>query len=193
MIADNGTKNFLGRTIAVFAVVLPLLFSCSGKNTQYGEAVTNRDSSAVMVTTGITSLVSENGVLKYRMVTDRWEMYDKTDPPYWAFENKVYLEVLDSAMNVSSLIQADTAYYYSESKVWELRSNVHAENVDKEKFDTDLLFWNQNAEKVYSDSRITIQQEKQIIRGIGFESNQDFTRYTIRHTDGIFPAERDSL
>ncbi len=193
MIADNGTKGFHGRTIAVFAVVLPLLFSCSGKNRQVGEAVTNRDSTAVMVTTGITSLVSENGVIKYRMVTDRWEMFDKTDPPYWAFENKVYLEVLDSTMNVSSLIQADTAYYYSDSKVWELRSNVHAENVDKEKFDTDLLFWNQNIEKVYSDSRITIQQEKQIIRGIGFESNQDFTRYTIRHTDGIFPAERDSL
>lgn len=193
MIADSGTNIKYGRTIAFMAFVLPLLFSCSGKNKQVGDAVTNRDSMAVMVTTGITSLVSENGVLKYRMMTDRWEMFDKTDPPYWAFENKVYLEVLDSTMNVSSLIKADTAYYYSNSKIWELRSNVHAENVDKEEFDTDLLFWNQNTEKVYSDSRIVIRQEEQVIRGVGFESNQDFTRYSIRHTDGVFPAERDSL
>lgn len=182
--------RYTGRTIAFLAVVLPLLLSCSGKKSvRVADTVVNRDSSAIMATSGITSIISENGMPKYRMKTEKWDMYDKTDPPHWSFEYGVYLEVLDSVCEVTSLIQADTAYYYSESKEWELRGNVHAENVDGEVFDTDLLFWDQVREKVYSDSKISIVQERQTIYGRGFESNQDFTRYTIRHTDGIFPAD----
>ena len=186
----HGFAGYTGRTIAVMAVVLSLLLSCSGsKDAGRADAVQDRDSAAVMATSGITSLISENGIPKYRMVTEQWDMYEKADPPYWSFERGAYLEVLDSLGEVASLIEADTAYYYSVSKMWELRGNVHAENVEGEKFDTDLLFWDQLIEKVYSDSKISIQQEKQTIYGRGFESNQDFTRYIIRHTDGIFPAD----
>lgn len=182
--------KYTGRTIALIAIVLPLLLSCKrNKGVSQTDAVSDRDTSALMVTSGITSLISENGVPKYRMKTEKWEMYDKADPPHWSFEYGVYLEVLDSVSEVSSLIMADTAYYYEVSQEWELRSNVHAENVEGEQFDTDLLFWDQLREIVYSDSKISIKQKKQTIYGRGFESNQDFTRYTIRHTDGIFPAD----
>ena len=77
-----------------------------------------------------------------------------------------------------------------ETEVWELRKNVHAENVKKEKFDTNLLFVNNNkSNRMYSDSLIRIEQEKQIIIGHGFESNSDLTQYTIRKTEGVFPVK----
>jgi hypothetical protein len=40
---------------------------------------------------------------------------------------------------------------------------------------------------MYSDSVIHIKQEKQILVGRGFNSNQSMTEYTIRKTEGIFP------
>lgn len=175
---------------ALLAVAMPVLFSaCSGRNKQLGEAVTNRDSTAIMTTRGISSLISENGLVKYQIIAEEWKMFDQAKPPYQAFEKGAYLEVYDSAMAVTSSVVADTAYFYENSKIWELRGNVHADNVDKEQFDTPLLFWDQRKELVYSDSLIVIRQEKQVIKGRGFESNQDFTRYTIRKTEGIFPVE----
>ena len=34
-----------------------------------------------------------------------------------------------------------------------------------------------------------IEQEDKIITGVGFESNQNMTRYTIRESRGIFPVD----
>ena len=188
-LTDSKSVAHYSRTIAVLSVVLLLLCSCGGGSKQMGQAVTSRDSMAIMSTKGITSLISENGVLKYRITTEEWNMFDRTDPPYWSFEHGVFLEVLDSALNVTSSIKADTAYYYSNDEKWELRSSVHAENPEHEMFDTQLLFWDQRRETVYSDAFISIRQLDQVIYGHGFESNQDFTRYTIRHTEGMFPVE----
>lgn len=189
MSALTGPSNRTCRTIAIMAIVLHLLISCGGRRKDFGEAVSSRDSIAVMVTKGITTLISENGAIRYRINAERWDVFDRMNPPYWSFEEGVHLETLDSLMQVSSQISADTAYYYSATEVWELRGKVHAENVDKEQFDTDLLFWDQRMKRVYSESRITIRQESQVIYGQGFESNQDFTNYTIRRSEGVFPID----
>ena len=65
------------------------------------------------------------------------------------------------------------------------------ENEQDEQFDTQLLYWNQKTKKVYSDLYIRIRQQKRIITGIGFTSNQEFTNYTIKQTQGIFPISED--
>lgn len=191
MIAIKGISIGKGRTIAFVAVALSLLLSCGNKKENFAAAVSYRDTCSVMTTTGISSIVSEQGMIKYRMQAEEWKIFDKMKPPYWSFERGVYLEVLDSVMNVTSHIKADTAYYYSDDKKWELRGNVHAENTEGEDFDTQVLFWDQTREKVYSDSHITIRQDRQVIQGRGFESNQNFTRYTIRKTEGVFPVDEN--
>ena len=46
-----------------------------------------------------------------------------------------------------------------------------------------------DVEKVYSDKYIQIEQEDKVLRGYGFESNQDLTEYEIKNTTGIFTIE----
>ena len=94
-------------------------------------------------------------------------------------------------LSIEATIVADTAYYYDQQELWELRGNVHIENEQDEQFDTQLLYWNQKTKKVYSDLYIRIRQQKRIITGIGFTSNQEFTNYTIKQTQGIFPISED--
>ena len=90
-------------------------------------------------------------------------------------------------------IKADTAYYYDKKKLWELRSHVEIKNQQGEKFNTELLFWNQDTQKVYSDKFIRIEQIDRTITGHGFESNQQFTVYTIRKPEGIFYVDEDKM
>jgi hypothetical protein len=68
---------------------------------------------------------------------------------------------------------------------------VKATNLDGEHFECDQLFWDENTEKVYSDSRVKITQKDKIITGYGFESNQALTKYTIRKPEGIFPLSEE--
>lgn len=69
-----------------------LLFSaCSGREKMLGKAITERDSLPVLDTRGVTSLVSDSGVTRYRINTEEWLVFDRKEPPYWAFEKGVYL------------------------------------------------------------------------------------------------------
>ena len=101
----------LSITIACGAVVMLLLFSaCSGRHKDMGDAITERDSLPVMDTKGVMTLISDSGVTRYRINTEEWLVFDRKNPPYWAFEKGVYLEKFDSVFNVEASVKADTAY-----------------------------------------------------------------------------------
>ncbi len=176
-------------TTAVLAVVMSFsCLSCGNKDKQLGQAITSRDSTSVITTRGVDMLISENGIIRYHVITEEWKIFDKMKPPFYSMEQGVKLEILDSLMQVESMIQADTAYYMIDDEIWHLRHNVHAENIQKEQFDTPELFMNNRKNRMYSDSVITIRQEKQMITGVGFESNGNLTQYVIRQTQGVFPV-----
>ena len=155
-------------TVVVWTTVMFVLFpACSGDNKNLAEAITERDSLPTMKTLGVTTLISDSGITRYKIITEEWEIYDKKNPPYWAFEKGVYLE---------------------KKKLWELRSNVHIRNLQGDKFDTQLLFWDEAKEQIYSDKPIRIEQaDKSIINGqYGFKSNQQLTEYEIYNSGGEF-------
>ena len=179
-------------TIVLRAIVMLLLFSsCGGKKKELGEAITERDSLPSMATLGVVTYISDSGVTRYRMEAEEWLMYDRKRPSYWAFEKGVYLEQFDSLFNVDASIKADTAYFYDKQKLWKLMGNVDIKNRKGERFNTELLYWNQATEKVYSDRFIRIEQPERIITGYGFDSNQQMTIYQIRNMGGIFYVDEE--
>lgn len=172
--------------------LMVLLLSCSGKQKAMGEAITERDSVPVMDTRGVTTLISDSGMIRYRILADEWKVFDRKKPPHWSFEKGVYLEKFDTLFRVEASIEADTAYFYTKEELWKLVRNVHIQNLKGEKFDTDLLYWDQKKKRVYSDRFIRIEQPDRVITGRGFESNQEMTVYTIHKPEGIFYVDEES-
>ena len=191
MIQTTGLEPMKKRTYlatVILAVVSSFFcLSCSNKDKQLGPAVTSRDSTSVITTRGVDMLISENGVIRYHVIAEEWKIFDKMKPPFYSMEQGVLLEILDTLMQVESKLVADTAYYMIDDELWHLISNVHAENIRNEEFDTPELFVNNRTNRMYSDSIIHIKQEKQILVGRGFNSNQSLTEYTINKTEGVFP------
>ena len=175
-------------------MVMLLLFSaCSGRKKELGAAITERDSLPVMATRGVNTLVSDSGITRYRIQTEEWLVFDRKSPSYWAFEQGVYLEKFDTLFQVEASIESDTAYYYDKQKLWKLMGHVVIKNLKGEKFFTELLYWDQNREKIYSDRFIRIEQPDRIITGRGFESNQQMTVYTIHKPEGIFYVDQEAM
>ena len=180
----------LNITAAFLAAVMFVLFpACSGKDKKLAEAIAENDTLPSMKSLGVTTLISDSGITRYKIVAEEWSIFDKKDPPYWAFEKGVYLEKFDTLFRVDASIKADTAYYHEKKKLWELRGHVQILSQRGDRFQTDLLFWDEKKEKVYSDKYIQIEQEDKLIRGYGFESNQNLTEYEIKNTTGIFTIE----
>ena len=196
MYPNNNLKRYttlLHITAAFYAAVMFVLFpACSGKDKDLAEAITERDSLPSMKSLGVTTFISDSGITRYKIIAEEWCIFAKKEPPYWAFEKGVYLEKFDSLFRIDASIKADTAYYYEKKKLWELRTNVSIRNLKGDKFDTELLFWDEKKEEIYSDKYIRIEQEDKTITGYGFESNQELTEYTIKNTTGIFTVENNA-
>lgn len=177
-------------TASVAVVVLIFLTSCQEKQFN-APAIECRDSLAVMSTYGVSTLISDSGRISYKIDAEEWLIFDKRQPPYWAFEKGVYLEKYDHDLNIEATIKCDTAYYYSELKLWKLIGNVDIRNPKDERFFTDLMYWDQDKELIYSDAYIKIEQEDQVTEGVGFSSNQSMTVWEIKNTKGIYAIKEE--
>ena len=179
-------------TTTANAAVVVLIFLTSCQEKQFNApAIECRDSLAVMSTYGVNTLISDSGRISYKIDAEEWFVFDKRQPPYWAFEKGVYLEKYDHDLNIEATIKCDTAYYYSEQKLWKLIGNVDIRNPKDERFFTDLMYWDQDKELIYSDAYIKIEQEDQVTEGVGFSSNQSMTVWEIKNTKGIYAIKEE--
>jgi len=153
------------------------------------DAIEDRSLTPILDASGVSTLISDSGITRYRINAEHWQVFDKATPSYWEFNGGVYLEKFNEALEVEASIKADYAKYLDQSGLWELRGNVHAMNEKGEQFDTPQLFWNQNEGRIYSDTTIAIRRATSTIVGVGFESNQTMTEYTILQPTGFFPLE----
>ena len=172
--------------------MLAILFAaCHHESIQEGREDKPRELIPVLVTDSITTLISDSGITRYRIETPLWLVYDKTDPPFQEFPEGIYLEQFDEDLTVQASLKADYAYYNESMQIWVLKGNVHALNRKGEQFDTPNLNWNQQTHRVYSDSAIHITRESSIIEGVGFESNEEMSKYTILNPTGVFPIKEE--
>lgn len=127
------------------------------------------------------------------MIAEEWFVYDKKTPTYWSFEKGLFIEKFDEAYHVEAFISCDTAYYYDQRRLWELRGRVFIKNQKGETFKTSLLFWDQAAHRIYSDQYMEIDGEEQDLSGYNFSSNEQMTDYIIHSSKGAFPLEEEEI
>lgn len=175
----------LGTVVCLFT--LSLFSSCSDKKEVI--EVSDRSSIPSLSAADVSTLVSDSGITRYRINAKIWKVYDKVEDPYWDFPEGIHFDRFTPEMIVDAEIESKKAIYYTEQKLWDLKDSVHAMNLEGEHFECDQLFWNEKEERVYSNGKIKITQKDKIIYGQGFESNQTFTKYSIKKPEGIFPIE----
>lgn len=163
-----------------------LLASCEGQKEHTAPAVHDRDSASMMISYGVNTLISDSGVIKYRIVTERWEVNTVRNPSRWIFEKGLFFEQFDEKFHVQSYIQCDTAYYYDQKKLWELRSRVSILTKDGLRFTSQQLFWDQASHELYSNVPSRLVTPNRTLEGTYFRSDERMTRYFVSNSRGSF-------
>ena len=86
-----------------------ILAGCQNQVEHTAPAIRPQDSVAMMTSYGVNTLVSDSGVMKYRIVTERWEVNTSKNPSLWIFDKGLLLEQFDEKFHINSYIQCDTA------------------------------------------------------------------------------------
>lgn len=163
-----------------------LAVSCQEQKEHTASAIHDRDSVAMMTSFGVNTLISDSGVMKYRIITERWEVNEKRNPSRWIFDKGLFLEQFDEKFHVQSYIQCDTAYYYDQKKLWELRSRVRVLTKDGLRFSSEQLFWDENTHELYSNVFSRLVTPERTLEGAYFRSDERMTRYYVSNSKGSF-------
>lgn len=145
---------------------------------------------SVMTTYGVNTLISDSGVIKYRIVTERWDVNTTRQPSRWEFMKGIFFEQFDEQFHVQLYIQADTAWYFDQKQLWKLRGRVSMRKADGELiYNSDELYWDGYKHQFYSTVFSRIVTPERTIEGTRFESDEQMTRYTVSNSTGSFLAE----
>lgn len=174
------------RTILFIAIASLLLTGCQEQKEHTAPAINPRDSVAMMISYGVNTLISDSGVIKYRIVTERWEINQNRKPTRWIFDKGLFLEQFDQKFHLQSYIQSDTAYYYDENRIWELRGRVRILTKDGLRYRSEQLFWDENKHELYSHVHSTLITPERELQGSYFRSDEQMTKYYVSNSKGSF-------
>lgn len=170
----------------LFALLLVSFYSCQEEKEHTAPAIYPRDSVSVMTSYGVNTLVSDSGVIKYRIVAESWEVNQVKNPSRWIFNNGLFLEQFDEKFHVQAYIQCDTAYYFDQMKLWELRGRVRVRNVEGLRFSSEELYWDQGKHELYSYTFSHLITPDREMQGTYFRSDERMSRYTVSNSKGSF-------
>lgn len=198
-VKNNGMRSLAsaaalyGLLTLVCCIASPcFFFSCSNQAPPEGEALNQRDSMAVMATSGCSKVITDSGYVRYKIIAEDWSVFDRTNPPRQEFMKGIFLQRFDRQHNTDLFITADTACWYNQS-LWELHGHVRVENIEQHtEFVTSLLFWDMSRHEFYSSAPMRVTTPTQQLEGDLFRSNESMTQYRVEHSKGYTPVPKNT-
>ncbi len=179
-----------GRITPIILVsIVSLIISCTEVKEHIAPAVLDRDSASMMTTYGVNMLISDSGVIKYKVVSERWDVNTVKNPSRWSFEKGVFFEQFNEKFQVQAYVQADTAWYYDQKRLWHLRGRVRIRNINGLLYESEELFWDGISHELYSNVFSKVTTPERTMEGTHFLSDEEMRYYTIDNSKGSFVKE----
>ena len=176
------------RHIVVAMVLGAFVAACDEQKSHTAPAIYDRDSVSMMTSYGINTLISDSGVIKYKIVAERWDVNTVRQPSRWTFEKGIFMEQFDEQFHVEGYIQADTAWYYDQQKLWELRGRVYIRNVNGLVFRSEEFFWDGIRHEFYSHKFSRVVTPERTLEGTYFRSDEHMAHYEVTNSVGSFQS-----
>ncbi len=185
-----GLRALPGMLLIIFLLFLLPSFvtSCSEAQEHTAPAVNPEDSASMMTSYGVNTLISDSGVIKYRIVTEQWDVNTIRQPNRWEFMKGIFFEQFDEQFHVQAYIQADTAWYYDRLRLWHLRGRVNIRNVNGLIYKSEELYWDGMKHEFYSNVFSRVVTPERTLEGTCFRSDEQMNHYLVSNSKGSFVA-----
>ena len=136
----------------------------------------------------IELLCSEQGVIKYRLFTNKVLRYENGD---CAYPEGIYIEFYESTNKIVSVIgSANSVYFIAEKNIYSFRGDVELKNLrDMKQLNTEELHWSPEQEVFYTDKFVRIETETGMLTAKGLTAKQDLSHYTVFKPQGRLSVE----
>lgn len=176
-------KRFL-----VFAVVV-FMSSCSNQMDEIQEVIDQEFRKEEYGST-VEILITKKGKANIK-ITAPTVIRNYEAKPYNEFPDGMKLRVFNEAGVEESTLTANYGKLGDGSTEMVAKDSVVVVNKSGETLNTEHLIWDKEKSLIKTEGFVKIHTEDEIIYGDGFESNDDFTEYTITNIHGIVKIKEE--
>lgn len=180
-------KKYIFPGIVVALLSTTMLFSCKKNNIEIVRNITKADSLPSQSIDNLNTVYTDSGKTKILVkapLVNRFTGEDEKEENKIYFPKGILIHFFNPEGEISSSLTAKYAIYHESKKLWEASDSVVAQNQQGEILNTELLFWDETEEKIYSPKFVKITTSDQVIFGEGFEADQSMAAWTITHVKG---------
>jgi len=139
----------------------------------------------------IETMYSDSGKVTLVVRSPLINQFTGGDEPHTLFPEGLTVLFYDKKTEPQASISSKYARYTEKDKLWELRDSVVAVNTEGDILETELLFWSEPRESVWSDRFVRITGKDQIIMGTGFESDPRLTKWKIKNVSATIYIDNE--
>ena len=154
-------------------------------------ALTEREQVPSVVAKNIEINYTENGRLKVQVLAPESHYFQFAEEPYNEFPLGIEVNNFTDSLTIDSKLTSNYAIYYEKKKLWNARYDVVARNSKGEVLNTEQLFWDEEAKRIYSYDMVKITSGDDVLFGEGFESDENFNDWVIKKPTGTMYVEED--
>jgi len=144
------------------------------------------------IISGFQTIYSDSARIKVRISGGMMLRYQDNGQFIQQFPEGVFVEFFNDEGEITSTLASKYGIRNEDEESVLVQDSVVWLATTGDRLDTDELVWEAKEEKIYSDKFVRVIQGDKLITGVGFESNQDFTRSKVRAIQGVvnLPADR---
>jgi LPS export ABC transporter protein LptC len=139
----------------------------------------------------VETMYSDSGKVTLLVRSPNIQQFSNDEQPYTLFPEGLAVLFYDKKTEPQASISAKYARYTEKDELWELRDSVVAVNTEGDILETELLFWSEPRESVWSDRFVRITGKDQIIMGTGFESDPRLSKWKIKNVSATIYVENE--
>jgi len=167
---------------AVLVAGTALLSSCDKKEANVKDMIIKE--LPTLSSRNVETMYSDSGKVTMLVRTPLIQQFSTKENPYTLFPEGLTVLFYDRTDVPQASITSKYARYTEKDDVWELRDSVVAVSNKGEVLETELLFWSQPRDRIWSDRFVRFTHNDQIVMGTGFESDSRFSNWTIKNVTG---------
>ncbi len=182
--------RFKTRTIVrviPFIMGMTLIFSCRNDIEKINK-LDNPDTIPSAHATNVEIIVSDSMFVRVKIASPELKEFPVADSaePKTEFPQGLVATFYNKSYQVESTLVAGYAIYHTKRKLFQASKNVVIKNLAQDQeLHTDLLWWDETNDKIWSDHPVTITTSEGTTYGdAGFKSDQNFSKYEIRGSHG---------
>ena len=169
-----------------------MLFSCENSMEKVKQFV-DYDTISGLMAYDVVIERSDSGMLVAKITAPVMRSLSDADSSVLEFPKGFIAKMYESGDTApTSMIRGDYGVNYERRELVYAKHNVVVQNIKtQEVLETEKLFWNQKAKKIYTGSLVKITSPDKIIFGDSLTANEDFTRREIFGIRATIEIEED--